>query len=171
MAEVAADGNLRVEAWASADDLARLDTGLVARLQDPQDGREVGHGVVAELARSVDDGGVARVVVGLQADLGMPRVGDGVEVDVLLPERPDVLTVPERALLVQGGVATVFLLEPAGDGFRAASQLVLTGGRHEGQVEVLDGLEAGDKVAVEGAELLADGLGAFDVEAERKPWE
>ena len=171
VAELAADGDLRVEAWASADDLARLETGLLAKLEDPQDGREVGRGAVAELARSVDDGGVARVVIGLEDDLGMPRVGDGVEVEVLLPERADVLTVPERALLVQSGVATVFLLEPAGDDFRAASRLVLPGGRHEGQVEILDGLEAGDKVAVEGAELLADGLAAFDVDAERQPWE
>lgn len=171
VAELAADGDLRVEAWASADDLGRLETGLLARLEDPQNGQEVGRGAVVELARSVDDGGVARVVIGLEEDLGMPRVGDGVEVEVLLPERADVLTVPERTLLVQGGVATVFVLERAGDGFRAASRLVLTGGRHEGQVEILDGLEAGDKVAVEGAELLADGLGAFDVEAERKPWQ
>ena len=53
VAELAADGDLRVEAWASADDLARLETGLGAQLEDPQNGREVGYGVVAELARSV----------------------------------------------------------------------------------------------------------------------
>lgn len=169
--ELAADGDLRVEAWASAADLARLETGFLAELQAPTDGRVVGRGTVAELARSVDDGGVARAVIGLEEDLGMPRVGDGVEVEVLLPERLDVLTVPERALLVQGGVATVYLLETAGDGFRAASRLVLPGGRHEGRVEILDGLNVGDRVAVEGAELLADGLMAFDVERERKPWE
>lgn len=171
VAELAADGSLRVEAWASADDLERLATGLTVHLLDPGDGRVVGRGVVTELARSVDDGGVARVVVAVDDDLGMPRVGDGVEVDALLAERTDVLTVPDRALLVHGGVSTVFVLETAGDAFRAASRLVVPGGRHEGRVEILDGLEAGDRVAVEGAELLADGLLAVDVDRERQPWE
>ncbi|MDA8021059.1 MAG: efflux RND transporter periplasmic adaptor subunit [Thermoanaerobaculia bacterium] len=169
--ELAAEGDLRVEAWASAADLSLLETGLAVVLLDPKGGRMVGRGVLAELANSVDDGGVARVVIGLGDDLGMPSVGDGVEVEALLPERQGVLTVPEESLLVQGGVATVYVLETAGDGFRAASRLVVPGGRHQGRVEILDGLEEGERIAVDGAELLADGLRAFDVERQRKPWE
>lgn len=176
VAWITAEGDLVVEAWVAASDLERLAAalsegagpggGVPAELLERGSGDGgatlVGRGRLAELAREVGAGGVARAVIDVTEDLGMPQVGDGVEVELLLPPREDAVTVPERALVVHGSVATVYVLDPLEHGYRARSRQVIPGARHGGRVEILDGLSPGETIAVEGAELLADGMTAVD---------
>ncbi len=166
VAELLGDGMPRVEAWAAASDRDRLRTGLEVECLRPGNGKIVGRGSVAEVAREVDRTGTLRLVAEMteiSADL-LP--GEGVELRLLLDARPDAITVPQEALIVDGGVATVFVLEPSGSQYRARRRLVQSGSRSGGRVEILDGLRPGERVAVRGAELLADGLPATEADTE-----
>lgn len=163
LAELAGDGAVRVEAWIPAGELDRLAHGLAVECRLPNFDGIVGMGKLAELAQEVEDGGVARAVVDVVEDHGMPRFGEGIELRVLLPEVSSAVTVPSRAVIRNGHVTSVFVLEKVGKSLRAGVRLVQIGGEDGECVEVLDGLQAGDRIAVEGAEYLADGLPAEDV--------
>ena len=160
---IATAGSPRVEAWASAADLELLETGLGVECVDSVSDRVLGRGVVSELSREVDDTGVARLVIRVDEVIDMPRPGVGVSLRVLLPERPAALTVPDRAVITNGGVASVFVLEPSGNLFEARARLVRLGQRGSGRVEIVDGIQDGDRIALDGAEYLSDGIVARDV--------
>lgn len=163
LGSLAGQGARRVEAWVSAGDLERLEPGLAVECRRPRRTRTAGTARLVEVARAVEVGGVARVVAEVESDLELPRPGEGLDLRILLPSVADVLTIPEAALIVNGHVKRVFVLEPAGAQFRADSRMVVVGGRSAGRVEVLEGLKVGETIAVEGAEYLADGATAEDV--------
>ena len=121
-----------------------------------------------EVARQIDSTGTARVVAEIVEDLALPMAGQGVEIEVLLPPRTETLTLPLEAIVMEGIAHRAFVLQPSGGGFKAnARQLQITrfrGGRDGERVEVLDGLSAGERVAVRGAELLSDGQIAVEAE-------
>ncbi|MCG8455960.1 MAG: efflux RND transporter periplasmic adaptor subunit [Holophagales bacterium] len=167
IAELAAAGLPKVEAWVGAGDLVLLRRGLAAECLDSRGQRIVGRGRLEQVDTAVDEAGVARVVMAVETDLGMPRAGEGVRLRALLGEKPAAITLPEAALSIRGNATTVFVLEPSGSDWKASSRLVRTGSSSEGQVEILEGIEPGDRVAVEGSEFLADGLLARDVSSEQ----
>lgn len=154
---LAAAGAPRVEAWASADDLEHLRPGLRVQCRAPGERQAVAFGVVREVGRQVGDSGTARVVVEIADDLALPAPGQGVEVDVVLELREAALTVPVEAVVIEGGGHHAFVLTASGDESRAEARRLQVGRRSEGRFEVLDGLREGDRIAVRGAELLADG--------------
>jgi RND family efflux transporter MFP subunit len=61
--------------------------------------------------------------------------------------------VPASALVVRGQLETVFVVQQQS----AQLRIVRTGKRTDGEVELLSGISAGDRVVVEGAETLRDG--------------
>ncbi len=166
VAELLGDGMPRVEAWAAASDRDRLRTGLEVECLAPGNGKVVGRGSVVEVAREIERTGTLRLVAEMTESDGNQLPGEGVELRLLLDAKPEAVTVPQEALIVDGGVASVFVLEPSGTQYRARRRLVQAGSRSEGRVEVLDGLRPGERVAVRGAELLADGLLATEADAE-----
>jgi RND family efflux transporter MFP subunit len=164
LAEVASDGKSRVEAWATTNDLQRLERGFEVECLAPGAGKVVGRGRLSEVARQVDARGTVRLVVTVDDDLGLPPPGEGLELRVILSERLAALTLPEEALLVDGGVAAVFVLEPSGSDYKARLRPVRPGSRSGGRVEILDGVSEGERVAIRGTEFLADGLLAVEAE-------
>ena len=165
LARIAGGDGKRVEAWAAAADLDSLRPGLAAELLVSKE-RLVGRATLSEVAGRVDDDGTVRLVATVDEDLGLPAVGEGIEVRVLLASRSDAVTVPIEALLVDGGVARAFVLEPAGTDYVARLRMLSTGGRDGERIEILSGVRDGERIAVRGAEFLADGLSA--VEAKRR---
>lgn len=167
VAELAGEGMPRIDAWAAAADRDRLRAGLEVECALPGSGKVVGRGRLAEISRQVDRSGTLRLVVTLDEDPSrsaaeLPLPGEGVELELLLDPKAEAITVPQEALIVDGGVASVFVLEPEGAQYRARRRLVQAGSRSDGRVEVLDGLREGERVAVGGAEFLADGLPATE---------
>ncbi|MEM1204664.1 MAG: efflux RND transporter periplasmic adaptor subunit [Acidobacteriota bacterium] len=158
VAELARDGDLRVEAWATSADLDRLGVGMQVECLAPGSKRVLGLGKVEQVAAEVDDAGVARLVASVDRDQGMPRSGEGVELRIRLPETEDAITVPERALVINGSIVSVFVLESEGLAYQATSRAVVLGRRDGERVEIRDGLEAGERIAVLGSEYLAEGL-------------
>lgn len=163
LASLSGSGARRIEAWVSAADLERLTPGLQVECRRPRRTRLLATARLVEVAQEVEAGGVAKVVAEVEQDMGLPRIGEGLDLLVLMPPRDNVLTVPERALIINGHVKRVFVLEPAGAQLRADSRLVRVGGRFDGRVEIVEGLSDGELVAVEGAEYLTDGMIAEDV--------
>ena len=168
LAELAGDGAARVEAWVPAGELRRLHLGLTVECRLPGTDTLVGLGELVELSQEVEDGGVSRAIVSIVENIAMPRYGEGVELRVLLPEVANAITIPGRSVIRNGHVTSVFVLEKVGKSLRAAVRLVQLGGEDGERVEILDGLNEGDRIAVEGAEYLADGLTAQDVAETKK---
>lgn len=162
LASLAVDGQPIVETWAAASHLASLEVGLPVECLRPSSRELLGRGHIRELAHGVDAMGTARLVVVIDEDLAMPRPGEGVEVEVLLPERQAVLTVPEEALLIDSGISRSFVLTPSGADYQAERRLVTTGQRSGARVEIVYGLTEGERVAVRGAEFLSEGLLAVE---------
>lgn len=168
LAELATRGAPKVEAWASAADLEWLRPGLPVDCLDSRSEKLLARGILSELAGEVDAAGVARLVATLETPDGALRPGIGVLLRVGLAERAEALTVAERALVTQGGVTSVFVLEPRGDGHVARPRLVRIGQRSGERVEVLDGVREGDRIALDGVEYLAEGVAVRDVDAEKE---
>jgi membrane fusion protein (multidrug efflux system) len=73
---------------------------------------------------------------------------------VIIGKRPNAVTVPEEAVLIQSGAQVVYMVR---DG-KAARAPVKLGARQPGIVEVLDGVPAGADVIVGGLQQVRDGL-------------
>lgn len=168
LGKVASGGLPRIEAWAAADDLRHLVPGLEVRCLEASGREQVGSGRLREVARQVDTTGTARLVIEVTEDLDLPPVGEGVVLEVLLAMRPDAITLPVEALLIDGGAATAYVLETSGSAYKARRRLLLTGSRDGGRIEVIDGVSVGERVAVQGAEFLADGLLATEASTDSK---
>jgi len=78
------------------------------------------------------------------------------EVDLLVNER-DALSVPEESLMLVGTERSVFVVESSDKGLRARKQLVKTGTRRVGDIEIVEGLKAGDIVVKSGGIKLRPG--------------
>lgn len=166
VARLTGDGAPVVEAWAAASDLERLTTDQNVECRAPGTGELLGRGTVREIGRGVDRMGTARLVAQIDEDFAMPAPGEGVELEVLMPARDAALTVPQEAVIVEGGASRAFVLETSGSDYKAQLRIVQLGLRHAGRLEVLGGLQAGERIAVRGAEFLADGLLATEAEGE-----
>jgi membrane fusion protein (multidrug efflux system) len=80
--------------------------------------------------------------------------GERVRVRVILASEESAIRVPGRALLERGGQAGVFVVREG----RAHWQPVRVGLRGESEVQVVEGLAAGDTVATTGRTALSDGM-------------
>lgn len=112
-------------------------------------------GEVLRLGARVDP--VSRSVV-VQSELanddGLLRPGMFMNVRLVLGRRDDAIVVPEEALLIEG--ERQFAYRIVDD--TAERVEVETGVRRRGEVEIVDGLEAGDLVVVAGLQRLRDGV-------------
>lgn len=81
------------------------------------------------------------------------RPGMFARVTLIVEERPNAVLIPETALMPMGQDVFVFRVV---DG-KAVQTRLRTGLRRGGEVEILDGLKAGDSIVAEGAQKLRDG--------------
>jgi RND family efflux transporter MFP subunit len=166
LAEIASGGTPVVETSVAAGDREQLQPGLIVHLAH---GAWKGDGKITEVASVIDGAGTARVVIAL-AGANAPPPGTGVDAEVELERHPDVLSVPEDAIVAGSEGSAVFIAGTA-EGFRRGFRVkrvdVETGGRAAGRVEVRSGLRDGDRVVITGVDALSDG--SFVVEAESKP--
>ena len=80
--------------------------------------------------------------------------GRRMSADVLLAEHPDALLIPEAVLVQRPEGERVYRVQHA----HAQEVAPMTGIRHDGMVEVLSGLSEGDRLVLDGAAYLADGV-------------
>ncbi len=72
----------------------------------------------------------------------------------LLKQDIDALMIPEQALVPERSTQSVLVVGP---GNIIEQRLVKTGRRRPGEVEILDGLEAGERIVVEGTQIARNG--------------
>jgi RND family efflux transporter MFP subunit len=157
LAEIATEGVPIVESAVAASERSLLRPGLRVQFNGP--GGWTGGGRITEVATVIDPAGTARVVAALDRAATAPAPGTGLELKVELDHRPDVLSVPDDAI-VAGSEGPAVYVAAIGDfmerGFRVKRVDVATGGRAAGRVEVTSGVRDGDRVVVSGADALAD---------------
>jgi len=165
LARIAAGGAPEIEARAAAADRDLLRPGLKVRFVAPGVRDPQGEGVIREVSPVVEAAGTVPLVVRVSDPLGLPAPGEGVELRIGLDARPETITVPEDALVAGESGVAVFVADRSRGRITAKRQLVETGARGDGRVEILRGLSAGDRVVTGGASLLADGDPIAEVEA------
>jgi RND family efflux transporter MFP subunit len=130
-----------------------LRPGLPVRLRSPAAPDAVVEGTVSEIRPTV---GVSNRALLVLVDLPNPggwKPGASVDGEVILDRRQQALTVPETAVVLRPAGPTVYVI----DKDRAHAAVVRPGVYRDGRVEILSGIEAGARVAVDGAGFLSDG--------------
>ena len=111
-------------------------------------------GVVEAIDRRVDEVSRAFLVRARFDNPGL-RLPAGVfmQVDLVMGSRPGVLA-PEESLVTEAGEVHLYVVAPDDTVQRRA---VTIGGRRAGAAEILEGLEAGERVVVRGLQKVRDG--------------
>lgn len=135
--------------------LGRLETGQRVKVTVSSAPDASFQGEVTFVSPEVD---VASRAVTLKASIPNPedrlRAGQFANAVLVLQQQPDALVVPEAAIVPRGGRNLVFVVRD-GTAHRHEVQL---GERAPGDVQILEGLSAGDTVVVAGHQRLADGV-------------
>lgn len=166
LARIAAGGSLTVEGKAAAADRSRLHPGLKVLFAAPGAAAPSGEGVVREVSPMVEAGGTVPIVVEVVNPEGLPAPGEGVELHVQLDLRSQALTVPEEALVVAESGNAVFVVDRK-SGLIARRRPVETGARGKGTVEILRGLDPGERVIVGGASMIEHGDKVVEVKGDQ----
>ena len=153
------DGRLEWRAELPEGELIQVSPGVKALVPGP-DGAVV-EGSVRAVSPGLDpQSRTGTVYVDLPAP-GALRAGMYAQGDLVLGDRP-ARTLPDQAVVERDGYRYVFVL---GEGDVVAQRRVTLGARQQSLVEVMDGVQADERVVVEGAGFLSDGDRVRVVEA------
>ena len=142
--------------WAIAE-VKERDIGAVKLGQDasftvlayPQ---EKFHGKVVLIGNQVESGSrTLEVRIAVDNRDGRLKAGMFADIEIVTTVLDNVLLIPDDALQTDGGNQIVFV---ALDGNRIEKRVVKLGLEQQGQVQVLEGLKAGDKVVAQGSFIL-----------------
>lgn len=166
LAEIVTDAS-QVRGWAGIADRGRIDEGQPVRIfRSGGEGPPVA-GTLREVAPLGGRGGAFSVVVQPDDPAALPPPGEGVEIEILLEPRVQALTVPEQAVWTSADGSSVYVARRSRGELRAERRDVLLGDPADAdggvRIEVLRGLSRGDRVVVEGASSLADGMPIVEV--------
>jgi len=153
IARVAPVGELVADVDLVGPDLARVRAGLPARVRHHAWEGRAFDARVLRLAPTLDPlTRTLRAEVSVDNGEGLLRPGMFVEVTVISERHADVPVVPREAVAERGGRKVVFVLR----GQRVNRREVAVGLGDDEVVEILSGLEAGERVVVRGLETLTD---------------
>ena len=133
--------------------LGRIQVGQKVRLQLPERPQQVIEGEINELRPIVGRDNRAIEAIVAFANPGGWKPGGSIVGEVVIETRPDAVTVPVEAVVIRPAGQVVYVVD---SGVVTASK-VTTGVRTADYIEILDGLAAGQTVAVKGAGFLSDG--------------
>ncbi|MCP5473647.1 MAG: efflux RND transporter periplasmic adaptor subunit [Rhodanobacteraceae bacterium] len=133
--------------------LGRIQVGQQVRLVLPDQPDTTVDGQINELRPIVGRDNRAIEAIVAFPNPGNWKPGGSVVGEVILEARPDALTIPIEALVLRPAGELVYVLED--DKVKATP--IAVGVRTGSYVEVLSGLDAGQRVAVKGAGFLTDG--------------
>lgn len=146
------DARMKVEVDVLESDLVHVRQGGAAIVRVPSLGDAAFQGTVHSINPRVDNrSGTGRVTVAVSNPRGMLYSGLFAYVDLETGRLPDRIVVPAEAVLVRQGRDLVFRIQND----RAMWVYVTVGRRSGDEVEIEDGLSAGDEVAVSGHFALA----------------
>lgn len=130
---------------------AKLQPGLKVRLTTPTSSNEV-ITTIRELKPLIGTNSLSVDIVADVIDQPGWQPGASVNGVVILAEHAEAVVVPEQSLVLRPAGEVVYLIKND----TAEQRVVKTGLRQNGQIEILEGLSAGEQVAVDGAAFLTD---------------
>lgn len=131
---------------------AQLRPGLLARLSTPTAPGKVVEGRVSEIRPMIGVGSRSIDVIVDVPNPGDWRPGASVSGAIVVGERANAVTVPEQSVVLRPAGEVVYVMNAG----KAEQRVVQTGLRQEGTIEILDGVNAGEIVIVDGASFLTD---------------
>ena len=132
-------------------DLDQISVGQGVEIEVPAFPDEIFTGRIAALNPGIDPGTRSlRIRATLENPQSRLRPGMFAEVRTVLPQRPAVLTLPQTAITYNPYGDSVFVIEEGESGPRVQRRQVKTGGVRNGQVEIVQGLQAGERVVIAG---------------------
>jgi len=138
---------------------ARLGNGQPVEVRVQAFGEEVFKGAITALNPGIDTATrTARVRAELKNPDGRLRPGMFAEVRLTLPEPRDVLVVPDMAVTYQPYGDSVFVVADKDGAMIAERRPIVTGEVRGGDVEVTEGLKAGEKIVRAGHVKLRNGM-------------
>jgi RND family efflux transporter MFP subunit len=151
LVEVADPSSLDIVLSLTAADAARVRVGASVALSTGQgaDGQTLGTGAVVDVGGVVDpDSRSVAVRVEARATRRPLRIGETLFGSIAVATIPRAITVPLEALVPDGEVFKVFVVDSAGV---AHARVVSVGGRTDQLAEITSGLAAGERVVTYGA--------------------
>jgi membrane fusion protein, multidrug efflux system len=141
----------------------RLRTGLTVELTSPVARDQQVDGTITEVRPMLGTNTRAVMIIAEFENPGGWRPGASVNGRVVLETRDEALLVPDMSIVLRPAGSVVYVIEND----TARQRVVRTGVRTNGMIEVLDGLEPGERVAVDGAAFLTDGAPVNVSESDR----
>ena len=130
----------------------RIKVGQSVKLSTPTDpGKEIS-GKIAQLRPMVGSGSRSFDAIVEVANPGDWRPGSSVNGEVLIETHPGAVTVPEESIVLRPAGDVAYVVENG----KAMQRVVKTGVKQGGYIEIVAGLRAGERVAVDGAGYLTD---------------
>jgi multidrug efflux pump subunit AcrA (membrane-fusion protein) len=155
---IASAGSLEIEAMVPEREVGQLRTGLSAEVTLEAFPGEVFQAELVRLSPVVDP--VSRTKhITLRFVREDQRINSGMFARVKLKTRTydNVVSIPQDAVIENRGVTVVYILDGDSETARAAMREVTVGVSVDGETEIKSGLNAGDKVIVQGQQFLSDG--------------
>ena len=150
---------VRIFGGVTASEAARLVPGTKARVSFNDLGGETLEATLESVARVASAGdGTYTVELWMEDPLGRMRDGLVAQVEISDPDEAPRLLARRTALLRRNGRPELYIVEGVGEDAVVRTRQVRTG-RSEGQwIEILEGVEEGERVVWEGQFALADGV-------------
>lgn len=140
---------------------ARIRVGQTVRLSSPQDRSKLIESRIEDLRPVLLAGSRAVEAIARFDNSDGLLSGGSVDATVLIARRDNAVVVPEQSVVLRPAGKVVFAIV---DG-KAQQRVVETGGKRDGVVEIVKGLEAGTTVALDGAGFLSNGAAVTVKEA------
>lgn len=142
---------MHFEGYVDESDVAKIHEGMPTKIFVDALPDTTFTGVLTKIApRGEKQEGVVnfRVEAEINEETSLLRTGMSADVQLVLDERVDVLTVPEGAMIYEGDSTFVEVVDEAADGGKR--KVYIEAGLSDGiKTEVIDGLEEGDKVVLQ----------------------
>lgn len=136
----------------------RLKLGMPVRIVSPLAPDTVVTGFVEDLRPTIGEGNRAVEVIARIENPGSLKGGASIDGAVVTGQKENAVVVPEQSVVLRPAGKVVYLVS---DG-KAKQQIVQTGSKQHGMIEILGGLQGGETIALDGAGFLTDGA-AVDV--------
>ncbi|PCI44300.1 MAG: efflux transporter periplasmic adaptor subunit [Moraxellaceae bacterium] len=131
---------------------SKFKQGQTVRLSTPTNPNEIAAGQITEILSAIDASNRSiRIVVEVE-NPGHWKPGASVRGEVVLNVKEQALVVPAQAVVLRPAGQVVYIIE---DNF-VKQRIVVTGQTIDGHVEILEGVNSGERIANDGAGFLAD---------------
>ena len=119
-------------------------------------GDSLGTGIVSTIAGAIDSGTRAVAVrVTVSKTARALRIGESVSGRIALDQHGDALLVPSASVVPDGDAYRVYVVD---SGSVARARTVEVGARRDGRIEITAGLKAGERIVIDGAYQVDDGV-------------